>query len=609
MLHNEKAEQNSFEGPWNPGIGSELTRELLALSTVFRGENILNDLKQATELGDITGLPLEELAIFRPERLALHEVLVQVTANFEVPDPANANIRSLGVNFRQIVQTVLSRVIEPSRPALVDLYDRSRRELARFIDDELSATFASRWLRPASKPSLHASRSVWMLLRKKTDHRVPPMAETDWARDERVLEEWRARAGASESLLQAIALRSLVKVASTVRLRPGWLAQRQTFLGPLATNLACNEYGGGIIGDLVQPQIREVAAKEGLRQLPSQDRPVFMVTKGASASGKSTMRPLQRALAAKMGLQWRQFALISPDIWRRVLLDFGSLGPMYKYAGMLTSQELAIVDRKLDAYLMRKGEQGRLPHLLSDRFRFDSFALDSEESTQRLSRFARLLCYFFMITSPHETVERAWRRGLEVGRYKAVDDLLAHNIEAFTGLERVLFGRVLTPNVGLHYEVLDNDVPQGDVPLMVAFGWGGEMNVLDVKRMLDVCRYRKINVNARSPSEVYPDEPEMAAERNVSFLAACVRKFPQLNFADRNTGRIYAHFAAGRLEWASPDLLEAAIADTETHRALRAVAPELFGAAKAHVEGEPKRLAEDGFPTLGRWGASAQGRE
>src|SRR5215207_41158 len=105
-----------------------------------------------------------------------------------------------------------------------------------------------------------------------------------------------------------------------------------------------------------------------------------MVTKGASASSKSTMRPLQRRLAAMMGLQWRHFALISPDIWRRLLLNFDTLGSLYKYAGMLTSHKLAIIDHKLDSYLKREGEQGLLSHLLSDRFRFDSFALDSEEN-------------------------------------------------------------------------------------------------------------------------------------------------------------------------------------------------------------------------------------
>jgi hypothetical protein len=601
MLHNQNGGQDFAEGPWNPGIGSELTRDLLALSTLFRTENVFNDLQQAIELRDVTGLPLEELAIFRPERLALHEVLVRVTADFEVPDPESATIRSLGVNFRQIVQVVLSRAFEPSRSDTAQEYDRLKRELAGFIEDELSAAFASTRPNPAPKPPTRAPRSLWGWLRTTIDRQDLPVRETDWDHDERVLREWRARAKASDAPLQAVALRSLVKAASAVRLKQGRIPHQQAVLGLLATNLACNEYGGQVIGHIIEPKIREVAEKEGFQRLPAQDRPVLMVTKGASASGKSTMRPLQRTLAAQMGVQWSHFALISPDIWRRVLLDFGSLGPLYKYAGMLTGQELDIIDQKLDRYLVRKGEQGLLSHLLIDRFRFDSFALDSEESRSLVSRFGKLLCYFFMITPPHETVERAWRRGLEVGRYKAVDDLLAHNVDAFIGMQNILFGRALTPNDCLHYEFLDNDVPRGEGPLTVAFGWGGEMNILDVRRMLDVCRYRKINVNAKSRSEVYPDERAMAAERNVSFLASCIRKFPQLNFADRDTRRIYAHFAAGRLEWVDRDALDRAVRDPEVQAALSAAAPNLFSASEARLQREPGFLPKDRFPTLGRW--------
>jgi hypothetical protein len=55
-------------------------------------------------------------------------------------------------------------------------------------------------------------------------------------------------------------------------------------------------------------------------------------------------------------------------------------------------------------------------------------------------------------------------RGLEVGRYKSVDDLLAHNVEAFAGMQKVLFGHALARNDGLHYEFLDNDAPPGQVP-------------------------------------------------------------------------------------------------------------------------------------------------
>ena len=41
MLPNQNGEQALAEGPWNPGISSDLTRDLLALSTLFRPENIL----------------------------------------------------------------------------------------------------------------------------------------------------------------------------------------------------------------------------------------------------------------------------------------------------------------------------------------------------------------------------------------------------------------------------------------------------------------------------------------------------------------------------------------------------------------------------------------
>jgi hypothetical protein len=63
-------------------------------------------------------------------------------------------------------------------------------------------------------------------------------------------------------------------------------------------------------------------------------------------------------------------------------------------------------------------------------------APEGYESTRLLTRFGDLVYMFFMITPPEMTVERAWTRGLKVGRYKAVDDLLAHNVEAYSGIQR-----------------------------------------------------------------------------------------------------------------------------------------------------------------------------
>ena len=109
-----------------------------------------------------------------------------------------------------------------------------------------------------------------------------------------------------------------------------------------------------------------------------------MNTKGASAAGKSTMRPEQKALAERLGVAWNDFALISPDIWRKQLLDYASLGAAYKYGGACTSEELQIIDQKLDRYMARKAERQATTHLLIDRFRFDSFAPESAEAGSNL---------------------------------------------------------------------------------------------------------------------------------------------------------------------------------------------------------------------------------
>ena len=122
-------------------------------------------------------------------------------------------------------------------------------------------------------------------------------------------------------------------------------------LAPLITGLACNVHCAELIAHRAGPLIAEAAIAEQFRPLPPQEHPIAMSTKGASAAGKSTMRSLMRSLAERMGASWSDFALLSPDIFRRELLDIDSLGQHFKYFGTFTSHELEVVDRKLDRYL------------------------------------------------------------------------------------------------------------------------------------------------------------------------------------------------------------------------------------------------------------------
>lgn len=589
-------------GPWNPGIQSEVPPGLLALSTIFRPENTRTDVASVHELRDLTGLALEELVDFRPERLVVHELLIRVTADLSVPD--GPLVEDLGINFRRMVETILVRYIAPHMPAIVAEYEALRDAMAAAVDAELQALFSPARHTSAAATGVYA---LWQALRRTEDS--AQTGEDEWSRENRVLKAWAATAHASGSPVKKAACEALVRVVSSVRATHGRTWGDAALLSRLAVGLACNHHGSERVGALIEPHIRRAAENEGYALLPMQPRPVVMNTKGASASGKSTLRPLQRRLAGEIGVDWSDFALISPDIWRKYLLDYGALGDAHKYAGAFTGRELAIVDHKLDRYMARKAERGGMSHLLIDRFRFDSFAPDSEEAgSNLLTRFGNLVYMFFMVTPPHETVERSWKRGLEVGRYKAVDDLLAHNVEAYTGMPQLFFTWALRANKRVHYEFLDNSVPFGERPRSIAFGWNGEMNILDVKCMLDIDRYRKINVNAKCPSELYPDSDAMAPENNTQFLAQCVRMLPAVNFAARDTGRIYLRLESGRLAWRDSEALGAALQDSATRAGILAVAPAALAPRASGLDacerrGEAVQAAR--FHTVGQWGQSA----
>jgi len=96
---------------WNPGLESQLPREYLPLSTIFRADNVSTSAAKAYELSDFCGLPAEELVEFRVGRLIVHELLIHVTTGIAVPD--GRDDEDLGRNFREIAATIPNRFIAP----------------------------------------------------------------------------------------------------------------------------------------------------------------------------------------------------------------------------------------------------------------------------------------------------------------------------------------------------------------------------------------------------------------------------------------------------------------------------------------------------------------
>jgi len=603
----KSADETPGYGPWHPGIRSQVPRELRHLSTIFRPENVFTGIAAVSEMQGLTGLSPHELVAFRPQRLALHELLIRITADFAVPD--GSRIGDLGINFREIASRVHERYLLPDMEAIVAAYDRTRYELRTAIDAALEEVIShpAPELTPARRSP--ASRLFARIAARRAAAAAVTRRPIDRAWGPQHIGECERRAGTAEDSRQKIVYHTLARVMSALYATQGHAWGTREIIATLATDMACNDLGSDSIGQTIEPLLLRAARTEGYKLLPRQPRPVVINTKGPSASGKSTLRPLQKKLAGEIGVQWSDFALISPDIWRKQLLDYGELGAAYKYAGAFTAEELQIVDQKLDRYMARKHRRGDMTHLLIDRFRFDSFAPDSDEAgSNLLTRFGQTVYLFFVITPPESLVERAWMRGLEFGRYKAVDDTLAHAVEAYAGIPDVFFTWVRRSDKRIQFEFLDNTVPLGERPRTVAFGDNETFNLLSVKGALDIERYGRLNVDAATPESLYADRGLLAAKLNTGFLRRCIDSFRQVNFADQATGRIYLRIESGTPVTMDGTLLQSAIADPDTLCGVEAAAPSALrgevpqAATPLNLRGEAGSARG---PTLGEWGSSA----
>ena len=515
---------------WNPGLSSSLPTRLLPLITLFRPENSEVGYQPAKEAADFCGLAVEQLCALKVERLVVHEVLIRVTADLSVPD--GPSYEYLGIQLRGMVDRIYRHYILPEmdrvKADFAFVKQRANDKICQLVDEIYA-------FETAPQAPKQRFLNFWEKAPKSpASNTTPPELQA--------LDKLRQQVTQADDFTAAC-MAALISVVSGILGKQGRIVTDRSLIAQLALRVFCNDQGSAEIGRLIAPIFETAAKAEGYRFLPAQSEPIVMNTKGASAAGKSTIRPQQRLLAERMGVPWEDFALISPDYWRKYLLDYDSLGADYKYAAMLTGRELEFVDKKLDRYMAQKAITKTVPHLLIDRFRFDSFKIDSEGDYKStlLSRFGSTVFLFFAITPPPATVERAWQRGLTTARYKAVDDLLYHNIEAFTGIPELFFSWMSITDKNIYFEFLDNDVPLGDLPKTIAFGRNGLMTVLDPVALSNIDRFKEVNVAATCPEDVL--NPEWTP--SFQFLRQCIEALPKLEFADQASAVIY-----GRIETA-----------------------------------------------------------
>lgn len=538
---------------WSPGLEAELPKCYQYLETIHRNSNAYSRLSEMAELGALTGLTEEELVAFRAERLMLHELIIRVTADVMVFEGEEEEV--LGRNFRRITLKILFDYLMPHLLAFQQAYDQLYIKVYARAAEILAVAFVAEPVEEELEKGSLLSR--WLGRRRVpqslTNHR--PLQE----RHHDLIRGIKHQGLAAQAELEQAIYKSTYRVLSSIASIQGYIGVDRDVLARLITQHACNDFGSRLIGRMLSPYVERAMQKEGYGRIPCAKEPILISLKGASAAGKSSLRHLLGNTLQELGIQREQYGTITPDIWRRLLLDYDALGEAYKYAGRLAGKEVKLIDAKLDRYIRDKAQRDRtIPNLLLDRFRFDSF---SSETVSRIlddtyAKYVSVMHIYFIITPPEATVERGWERGLERGRYKAVSDFLGHCVEAYDGMPRVFFKWMDSPRPRFKYVFLDNSVPKHTPPRTIAHGTREALNILHPLGLVNLERYKKINTEATCPAEVYPDNDTLAVARNCAFLKQCITKMPEVRFVDDVSGKVYLRAISGRFYVEDGSLLQ-----------------------------------------------------
>jgi thymidylate kinase len=371
--------------------------------------------------------------------------------------------RISGRNFRRIASKIHDDHVLPHMDGIADAWA----DLGRRSDALVRQLLAEILFAPPP-----VVRRGWFS-RWRAHKRPAAREESAAERDYRIVAACKAMAWRSAIPCAAPHARAFTGVLGAIAGKHGRLGADSDLLAKLVARHVCNSHGSWVIGQLIAPMVAAAIEREGYARVATQEKPVLVSLKGASAAGKSSLRPMLKQLLREQGMAADGYATISPDVWRRLLLDYETLGPARKYAGHLTSRELMVIDGKLDRYIRDQADRiGAIPHLLVDRFRFDSFTAEKVGRVlhDTYARYVDTMYMYFIVTPPEETVERGWQRALERGRYKAVEDFLAHGVEAYRGMPKLLFKWLASPRPEFRYVFLDNRVPRGSFPKTIARG-------------------------------------------------------------------------------------------------------------------------------------------
>jgi hypothetical protein len=127
------------------------------------------------------------------------------------------------------------------------------------------------------------------------------------------------------------------------------------------------------------------------------------------------------------------------------------------------------------------------------------------------------------------------------------------------------------------FEFLDNSVPKGTYPTLIARGTQGKMQIFQLHSLIDIDRYQRINVLATRPEQVAAPAQQLRVANNLGFLRQCIKRFALIEFIDRTSERCFLAIRRGSFEICDAQLFQQNLADDTLREAVQLLAPDLPG--------------------------------
>jgi len=257
---------------------------------------------------------------------------------------------------------------------------------------------------------------------------------------------------------------------------------------------------------LDQQKVKYPGTEDPLKRLSIQkgeDRHTFLFL-GAPACGKGTMvASLEVKARDELQVAWRDTIKIDTDNHRGIVSHPGGMGDDPTAYSALNDFESAYITRRAYEKVRTQLERGEGHHLVIDGVRPipARFKLGTENNGQ---------LHVSCASAPVDvSIERAWVRGQETGRYISSDYL----IDCHKAVSRDLLKAIVThcADTNTEMSLFNTDVPHGEQPIQVVSinMQTREAIIYNADALAEIYAKKNININATSKAELFASEGDM----------------------------------------------------------------------------------------------------